>query len=59
MAVFGFSLGSIENGPKKRFTKVLLYTRMAASPNFARASGSVSPIVPMGGWEKTTVGTSA
>mmetsp|Transcript_23966 Transcript_23966/g.48729 ORF Transcript_23966/g.48729 Transcript_23966/m.48729 type:complete len:219 (-) Transcript_23966:833-1489(-) len=30
-------------------------TVIAASPNSARAAGSVSPMVPMGGWLKTTV----
>ena len=35
--------------------KLACLTVIAASPNSARAAGSVSPMVPMGGWLKTTV----
>ena len=41
----------------QRLTKLLLYTFKLSSPYFATASFSVRPIVPITGWEKTTVGT--
>ena len=36
-------------------TKADRYT-LTVLPYFVRASASVSPTVPMGGWPKTTVG---
>jgi hypothetical protein len=50
-----FTLCSGPLRPKSIEAKRAVLIRIAASPNSARAAGSVSPMVPMGGWLKTTV----
>ena len=59
MAVRGLSDGSIGIGPYQRLTKVDVQTLTLLSPYFSTACFSVNPTVPMGGWLKTTVGTSS